>query len=100
MRYLILCAILLLTACDNTEKEAFKQRIEEERQADQARLAQWAYIAKEKHVTATETVKLLIIPSKLGKYFDTTCYIYSNSEYKQSNMVCGKPDDVNLDDDK
>ena len=100
MKHIILCAILLLSACDNAEKEASEQRREEAKQADQARLAQWAYIAKEKQVTATETVKLLIIPSKLGKYFDTKCYIYSNAEYKQSNMVCGKPDDVNLDNDK
>lgn len=100
-KYIILCAVtFLLIGCNQAEKEAAKQHDAEMQQAEKVRIAQWAYIAKEKQVTPTETLKLVVIPTEFGELLNTKCLIYTNSEYKQSNMVCGEIEKFNITDDK
>ncbi len=100
-KYIILYAVaLLVVGCNQAEKEAAKQRGTERMAAEKARISQWAHITKEKQITPTETVKLVIIPSALGDVFDTKCLIYTNSEYKQSNMVCGEIEKYNFAEEK
>lgn len=95
MKYIILCVALgLLSGCNQAEKAAAKESQQIRREAEKTRIEQWAYIAKEKQVSATEHIKLLVIPTELGEFFDTKCLIYTNSEYKQSHMSCLQ-DDIN-----
>ena len=90
-KLLMVFALLLLIGC-NKEQPAKEQpniNNSEYMEKAKARFNQWAYIAKEKQIAPSETIKLVIIPDPLGlEILDTKCLIYTNSEYKQSNMVC------------
>jgi hypothetical protein len=52
------------------------------------RFQEWAYVAKDKEIKPGERLKLVIVPSPWGEYFDTKCLIYTNNELKQSSMIC------------
>lgn len=92
-KYIILCTTIFLFGCNQAEKEAAKQHDIERMAAEDARIAQWAYIAKEKQITSVENIKLVIIPSNMKvDFFDTKCFIYTNSEYKTAQMLCPDAD--------
>lgn len=64
-------------------------RREQQRAADANRLNSWAYIAKEKQISADETVRLLVIPNSLNiDILDTKCLIYTNQAFKTSQIIC------------
>jgi len=67
----------------NREKSLAKREME---QSDIARMAKWAYIAREKEIAPGETIKLLVIPTSISEHFNTKCLIYSN--HNSSQMVC------------
>lgn len=87
----IACGIAYYALVLNHEKEA-KQKAYHvtENAAVEKRFNEWAYVAKEKAVSKTETVKLLVVPSKLGNddLFDSKCLIYTNTEFRTSTMLC------------
>lgn len=64
--------------------------------ADSRRMHEWTFIAKEKQITPTETVKLVVIPGEYGEDSDVKCLIYTNQDFKQSTFICpgASQDDV------
>ena len=91
----------LMTYCSDKNAEAQNRNQaqpknksnEQEKLEAKLRFEKWAYIAKEKQISASETVRLLIIPETTGiDLFDTKCLIYSNAEYKTSQMICPDAD--------
>lgn len=60
--------------------------------ADTKRFLEWAYVAKDKEIKPGERIRLVIVPSPWGEYFDTKCLIYTNDEFKQSSMICPDAD--------
>ena len=78
-------AVNLLAGCD-TGKE--KQERENRRAKQAERFASGPYLAKESRISSTETVKLVIIPHNIMKYYDVKCIVYENSALSQTNMVC------------
>lgn len=90
---------ILITLCNdkNIERKNRNQTQHANRQAEDTdakqRFEKWAYIAKEKQISTSETVRLLIIPEPMGMdLFDTKCLIYSNAEYKTAQMICPDAD--------
>lgn len=90
---------VMITYCNdkNIEQKNRNQAQRANRQAADTdakqRFEKWAYIAKEKQISASETVRLLIIPNTIGfDLFDTKCLIYANAEYKTSQMICPDAD--------
>jgi hypothetical protein len=63
-------------------------RINSANEAELKRFQEWAYVAKDKEIKPGERLKLVIVPSPWGDYFDTKCLIYTNDELKQSSMIC------------
>lgn len=55
---------------------------------EEKRFKEWAYVAQDKEIRPGERIKLVIVPSPLGEYFDTRCLVYTNDAFKQSSMVC------------
>lgn len=87
----MICAMLLLAGCNKAPppKEQLNAKTSDYLEKAKARFNQWAYVAKEKQIAPGETLKLVIIPDPLGfEILDTKCLIYTNSEYKQSSMIC------------
>ena len=97
-KYIVLCALFAFYGCGESSTKTKQTRIEQA-EADKMRLEKWAYIAKEKQITQSETVRMVIFPDPLGKYFDTKCLIYINHEFRQSSMVCPEIDKFNIAED-
>jgi hypothetical protein len=55
-------------------------------------------IVSTKAISATETVRVLVIPHPLGEFFDTACVIYTNREFGSATMSCPNIDPSNLKD--
>lgn len=68
---------------ERRDKQAQRQHEKEDK-----RFNEWAYIAKDKEIKPGEHLKLIIVPSSWGEYFDTKCLIYTNDDLKQSSMIC------------
>lgn len=72
-----------------------KERRQSQRSAadiDTKRFQEWAYVAKDKEIKPGEHLKLVIVPSPWGEYFDTKCLIYTHDEFKQTSMICPDAD--------
>lgn len=52
------------------------------------RVKEWAYVAQEKALSASEDLRLVVIPSEFGKFFDVRCLIYRNRETNTATFVC------------
>lgn len=54
-----------------------------------ARFDAWAYVAREKSLSATETIRLVIIPHPSGiELLDTKCFLYTHADFRQSQLTC------------
>ena len=96
-KHIFLFAVLSLFGCGAGDKAEQEKQYSERQVAAKTRFEQWAYVAKEKQITPGETIRLVIIPDPHGfDLFDTKCLIYTNVEYKQSNMICPDADKENL----
>lgn len=87
MKYIILCALFILVGCGE-KTTAKSDRYLERKAADRERHEKGAYIAKEKQLSPTESLRLVIVPDKYGDLFDAKCLIYINTEYKVAQMQC------------
>lgn len=96
MKLIILCVLILLGGCGKSTSTQKDNHYLERKAADKERFEKGAYIAKEKQLSPTESLRLVIIPGKIGgDLFDTKCLIYTNTQYKTAQMQC--PDTTNQD---
>lgn len=90
---LLTALLILLSGCNDDKKIEETQRHKHDQETAKARFEQWAYVAKQKNISSTETVRLLIIPDPEGlEFMDTKCLIYTHQEFKQSTMICPDAD--------
>lgn len=47
-----------------------------------------AHVAQEARLSEAETLRLVIVPHPLGKWFDMRCLLYVNKEFGTSQLVC------------
>ena len=55
---------------------------------DAARVKTWAYVAREKALSPSEDLRLVVVPSELGRHFDVRCLIYRNRESGATVFTC------------
>jgi hypothetical protein len=55
---------------------------------DAARVKAWAYVAREKALSPSEDLRLVVVPSELGRHFDVRCLIYRNRETGATAFTC------------
>lgn len=77
----------LIAKPERRDRKAQQQHDKEDK-----RFNEWAYVAKDKEIKPGERIKLVIVPSPLGEYFDTKCLIYTHDEFKQTSMICPDAD--------
>ncbi len=98
MKNLVLIfAAILLSACGKSESTDAEKRYTEHKKATEDRFANGAYIAKEKQLSPTETLRLVIVPSRVDDFLDARCLIYTNAEYKVAQMQCPNISTTDLD---
>lgn len=68
--------------------ERRNRQAQQQHDKEDKRFNEWAYIAKDKEISPSERIKLVIVPHPWGDFFDTKCLIYTNVEFKQSSMIC------------
>jgi hypothetical protein len=56
--------------------------------AAQANPGDWLTVGKEKEISQTEKIRLLQVNSSVMGLFSTECLLYTNAEYKTSQLVC------------
>lgn len=55
---------------------------------DAARVKTWAYVAREKALSPSEDLRMVVVPSELGRHFDVRCLIYRNRETGATAFTC------------
>jgi hypothetical protein len=56
------------------------------------------YVAQEKALSATEDLRIVVVPSPFGRPLDVRCLIYRNREFQQVTFTCpdARLDDLSL----
>lgn len=52
------------------------------------RVKEWAYVAREKALTPSEDLRMVVVPSEFGRHFDVRCLIYRNRDVGSATFVC------------
>lgn len=62
------------------------------------RAREGAYVASEKALSASEDLRLVVIPSPLGAPLDVKCFLYRNREWQQVVFTCPdvRQEDISL----
>jgi len=99
MNYLIAFFLLIaISACGKSDQTKAEREYLARKDAQKARFDNGAYISKEKQISTTETVRVVILPSKVDDFLDVKCVLYTNAEFKVAQMQC--PDISTLDFDE
>lgn len=98
MRTLLILAIsVLVVSCGKQDSTQNENRYMERKKAIQERFDKGAYVVKEKQLSPTESLRLVIVPARVDDMFDAKCLIYINTEYKVAQMQCPDMNDSILD---
>lgn len=65
------------------------------------RKARGSYVEREQELAPGQKIRLVVIPHSSGiDLLDTKCLVYTNTEFRQANMVCpdAKQTDIEVDD--
>jgi len=62
------------------------------------RVKEGPYVASEKALSATEDLRIVVVPSPLGEPLDVKCFIYRNREMNQVVFTCPdvRQEDISL----
>lgn len=71
---------------EHQKKIAATESDRAERVAEEKHMKNGAYITTEKQISATETIKTIVIPGRFDT--DMRCLVYVNHETKQSSINC------------
>lgn len=52
------------------------------------RVKEWAYVAREKALSPSEDLRMVIVPSEFGRHFDVRCLIYRNRDVGSVTFTC------------
>jgi hypothetical protein len=63
-----------------------------------ARVKAGPYVASTTTLSASEDLRIVVVPSALGEPLDTKCFLYRNREWQQSVFTCpdARQDDISL----
>jgi hypothetical protein len=101
-KYIVIAAIIVpfLIAAIVNMADSRKQRATErhdkyeKRKLERAeRFTQGPFVASEKEIAPGERIRVVVIPSKDGHFFDTNCVLYTNPAAGTSSITC--PESLN-----
>lgn len=96
-KYIFLGVLIALVGCGKGSNTQADDRYLKQKAADKERYEKGAYVAKEKQLSPTESLRLVIVPARIDDMFDAKCLIYINTEYKVAQMQCPDLSDAILD---
>jgi len=96
-KYIVIAAIvvpLLIAAivnmADSKRQKAAERhdKYEKEKLEQAERFSQGPYVRSEKEIAPGERIRVVVIPSKDGDFFDTRCVLYTNPAAGTSSITC------------
>lgn len=96
-KYIIVAVIVvpllfaaIVNIADSRKQEAAERHDKyEKRKLERAeRFTQGPFVGSEKEIAPGERIRVVVIPSKDGDFFDTSCVLYTNPAAGTSSITC------------
>lgn len=86
---IITAAVILIAGVGTYAIQAAQEPRQPSRAAEtERRVKEWAYVAREKALSPSEDLRMVVVPSEYGRHFDVRCLIYRNRDVGSVTFTC------------